>query len=377
MASNLFVESLESRMLLSANIVVQAQGLVIPNGNAVTTRADFTDFGPMSVSSGAATRRFVIKNTGDAPLSLSTLRINGVNRADFRITKAPTGDIAPGAKANVVVSFDPLARGVRGATVVISSNDPSIPNNTFAIKGKGLNTVTLPDGLQYTTTVPGTGPAAMPGNGLKVDYTGFLLNGVVFDSSLNPGRSPFFFQIIDTTDPSKMHVIQGWNEGMQGMRVGEHRTLFIPANLAYGPAGSGPIPANAPLVFEVTLLAYPTLNVLGPAQAPIPSGSPVRASLGTQFGTTTNGHSVSRTFLLQTDDSQNAALGLYTVNFSGTQSGQFAYSVANYDNTLGGWPVTITYKGTKVGTADVTVSIPNSNPYYPNYTFNIHAQTTA
>lgn len=387
MANKVFVESLESRMMLSASavpllvaphIVVQGQTVVIANGDTVASRQDFTDFGPMSTSGGATTRRFIIQNTGDAPLIVSTLKIVGLNAGDFRITKAPTTNIAPGAQAAVVVRFIPVEAGKRSASVVIRSNDPSIPKDTFVIGGKGLNTIDLPNGLKYATTVAGSGLAAAAGNGLKVDYTGFLLNGVVFDSSLKPGRTPFFFQIIDTTDPTKMRVIPGWNEGMQGMRPGEHRTLIIPASLGYGGSVQGSIPANSALVFEVKLLGYPSIHVQLPNAVRIPSGSTtISPSLGTQFGTTTKGHSISRTIILQSDDSQNAALGLTTINFSGTQAGLFTYAVSNYDSTLGGWPIRLTYKATRIGIANVTVSIPNSNPAHPNYTFAIHAKTVA
>lgn len=380
MSTTRFIESLESRVLMSASpsLLVQGQNVTIPRGDATISMNDFTDFGPMSTSSGASRRQYVIKNTGTAPLTISSLKIVGTDPADFTITKSPTGAIAPGAQGVFIVKFQPQAEGARSAKVVLVSNDPT-PRYSFAISGEGLNMTTLADGLQYATTVAGSGIPVAAGYGVKVDYTGFLLNGVVFDSSLNPGRTPLYVQIVGGTDPTKMHVIQGWDEGLQGMLPGEHRTLIIPSSLGYGATGSAPsIPPNATLVFEVTLLGYPYLRVRGQDNTMIPSGSTtLSASAGTEFGTTTKGQTVTRQFLLKTDDASNSGLGLYTINFSGTQSGQFTWSASPYDSVLGGWPLTITYKAGKIGTANVTVSIPNGDPNHVNYTFLIHGQTTA
>ena len=382
MASKVFVESLESRTLLSAavalvaavpapSIVVQGQGVVIATGDAVPSWQDFTDFGPMSTSSGAATRRYLIKNTGTKPLKISTIAVAGLNAGDYVITKAPTGNIAPGTQAAVVISFSPLAAGLRSGRVVIRSNDPSIPKDTFVIQGQGLTTTELPDGLQYATTVAGSGRAATIGDNLIVQYMGFLPNGTVFD----PGRAPYLVKIVGGTDPTKWQVIQGWDVGLQGMLPGEDRTLFIPASLGYGVAGYPPdIPPNATLIFETRLRGFgPYLKVLGQNNVRIPSGSTVPSiSLGTDFGTTMLGQTVQPlSFILKTNDPD--VINLSWPTFTGTQAGRFTFVPGNYDSTLGGWPFTITYKA-KIGTANVTVSIPSDDPRGP-YTFNIHAQT--
>ncbi len=95
----------------------------------------------------------------------------------------------------------------------------------------------------------GSGPEAKSGDTVTVNYTGTLLDGTKFDSSLNPGRTPFQF----TIDQSQ--VIQGWHLGVKGMKVGEKRRLTIPPELAYGSEGAGgAIPPNATIVFEIDLL---------------------------------------------------------------------------------------------------------------------------
>ncbi len=103
--------------------------------------------------------------------------------------------------------------------------------------------------LKSTDLKVGTGQAVSPGANVTVYYTGAVAStGIIFQSTSDTGQPASF---------SLDQVIQGWTQGIPGMKVGGTRQLLIPANEAYGaspPAGSG-IPANAPLVFNVTLLS--------------------------------------------------------------------------------------------------------------------------
>jgi hypothetical protein len=111
-----------------------------------------------------------------------------------------------------------------------------------------------PARLTVNDTVNGSGSAAVAGQTLTVNYTGWLYNpsapdfkGQQFDSSV--GRSAFSFKL------GAGYVIQGWDQGMVGMKVGGKRTLLIPSHLGYGTSGSGSsIPGNAALVFDVELV---------------------------------------------------------------------------------------------------------------------------
>ena len=110
-----------------------------------------------------------------------------------------------------------------------------------------------PVAFQKIDTTAGTGAEAKAGSHVTVNYTGWLYlpdapdhHGEKFDSSI--GRKPFTFRL------GSGMVIPGWDQGVDGMKVGGKRTLVIPAALGYGAEGAGPIPPNANLIFDVELL---------------------------------------------------------------------------------------------------------------------------
>ena len=111
---------------------------------------------------------------------------------------------------------------------------------------------TTASGLQYEDTTVGEGSEATKGQNVSVHYTGWLYNngeqGSKFDSS-HDRNAPFEFSL------GAGMVIKGWDEGVQGMKIGGKRTLIIPAALGYGARGAGGvIPPNATLKFDVELL---------------------------------------------------------------------------------------------------------------------------
>lgn len=108
---------------------------------------------------------------------------------------------------------------------------------------------TTSSGLKYRDLTVGTGDEAGKGDTAVVHYTGWLVDGTKFDSSVDRGE-PFRFPV------GAARVIKGWDEGVAGMREGGKRRLVIPPDLGYGPGGTpdGTIPPNATLLFDVELI---------------------------------------------------------------------------------------------------------------------------
>lgn len=119
-------------------------------------------------------------------------------------------------------------------------------NTAFLEKNKTApGVVTTQSGLQYKIIKPGTGSKPTADQKVKVHYTGKLLDGKVFDSSVERGEPAVF---------GVSQVIPGWVEALQLMTVGSQWEIYIPSNLAYGEHGTQGIPGNSLLIFEVELL---------------------------------------------------------------------------------------------------------------------------
>jgi FKBP-type peptidyl-prolyl cis-trans isomerase len=128
-----------------------------------------------------------------------------------------------------------------------TSGDSNAPTTTASTPAVGGDMTTTASGLKYQVMKRGTGTVSPKATDtVKVHYHGTLLNGTVFDSSVQRGQ-PISFPL--------NQVIPGWTEGVQLMKVGDKFKFEIPANLAYGPNSPSPaIPPNSTLVFEVELL---------------------------------------------------------------------------------------------------------------------------
>src|SRR5438477_617363 len=106
---------------------------------------------------------------------------------------------------------------------------------------------TTESGLRYKVTELGAGKEVMPGDKVSVHYTGNLMDGKIFDSSVER-EQPISFEL------GRGMVIKGWEEGIAMMKVGDKMRLIIPSELGYGQRGIGAIPANATLIFDVELM---------------------------------------------------------------------------------------------------------------------------
>ena len=143
---------------------------------------------------------------------------------------------------HLAVALFPLAFAACGSDAS-TANYPLVPieSTTFApsLNVNLASSIKTASGLYYKDLSVGTGATIVSGMAINVKYSGALANGTVFDA----GTYPF-------TIPGQ--VIQGWNEGLLGMKVGGVRQLIIPPSLGYGASGSYPvIPPNAVLVFSV------------------------------------------------------------------------------------------------------------------------------
>lgn len=140
-------------------------------------------------------------------------------------------------------------RPVRSFTTAIGDYQIRKETHSMSMPEINLPTTVTPSGLEFIDVVVGSGTEARSGNNVSVHYTGWLTNGVKFDSSVDRGQ-PFPFKL------GAGNVIRGWDQGVAGMKVGGKRRLIIPADLGYGSRGAGGvIPPNAKLIFDVELLA--------------------------------------------------------------------------------------------------------------------------
>ena len=132
--------------------------------------------------------------------------------------------------------------------------------------------------LDYVDTKIGVGPLAQPHKWYTVHYTGYLLDGTKFDSSVDRGE-PISF-------PYGTHrVIEGWDTGFEGMRVGGKRRLYVPYQLGYGENGQRQIPPKAELIFDVELVAQSDSQPAPPkppAPHPAPNGATPEPNGATQ-----------------------------------------------------------------------------------------------
>ena len=146
-----------------------------------------------------------------------------------------------------VVSVLILAGGVY--YLISNKNTTPVDNDINLVEEQEeMNTVQDFDEFTFNTITPGTGAEAVLGNKVSVHYEGTLIDGTKFDSSYDR-KEPLETQI------GVGQVIEGWDKGVVGMKVGGKRKLTIPSGLGYGERGSGAsIPPNADLIFEVELL---------------------------------------------------------------------------------------------------------------------------
>ncbi len=162
---------------------------------------------------------------------LSALMIIGLLTACSSKKSETTTETTVTQKKEQVVTTTPPA-----------SNIPALPEDA--------TTITTASGMQYVDIIVGEGDSPVAGNMVTVHYTGWLLDGKKFDSSVDRNQ-PFQFKI------GAGQVIKGWDEGVASMQRGGQRRLILPPELAYGARGAGGvIPPDATLIFDVQLIDF-------------------------------------------------------------------------------------------------------------------------
>ncbi|MCD8394999.1 MAG: FKBP-type peptidyl-prolyl cis-trans isomerase [Bacteroidales bacterium] len=150
------------------------------------------------------------------------------------------------AKKEIQAFFEKMQKEQEAEAAKMAEVNKKAGEEFLAENGKRVDVLTTPSGLQYEVITQGEGPKPTASDRVEVHYTGKLIDGTVFDSSVDRGVPATF---------GVTQVIPGWVEALQLMNEGSKWRLFIPSNLAYGPQGApGAIPPNATLIFDVELL---------------------------------------------------------------------------------------------------------------------------
>lgn len=151
------------------------------------------------------------------------------------------------AKAEIQAFFTEMEKKQQEAAAAAGEENLKAGEAFLLENGKRAEVKTTPSGLQYEVLAEGDGPTPSATDQVEVHYTGKLLDGTVFDSSVDRGIPATF---------GVNQVIPGWVEALQLMKAGSKWRLFIPSNLAYGPTGTpgGPIGPNSTLLFDVELI---------------------------------------------------------------------------------------------------------------------------
>ena len=194
---------------------------------------------------------FVGKQLGLAELGFSKEQTDSMVKG---LLAAAGGREAPYNIEQIGPQMDTLMRGKQAAYLnKIRDQNLGEAKAFFEKLKENKNVVELPSGLRYEVVQPGTGAYPKATDSVKVNYTGRLINGTVFDSSVD-AKEPAVLQL--------NKVIPGWSEGLQKINTGGKIRLYIPPDLAYGDSGQGSIPPGATLIFDVDLL-----EIGGPAPA--------------------------------------------------------------------------------------------------------------
>ena len=170
---------------------------------------------------------------------------DGLSNAEPKLTEEQIAEAVQAFETVMAAKREEMQQAEQQASQMQADANLAEGSAFLAENGSKEGVVTTESGLQYRVLVAGSGAKPSVDSMVEVHYAGRLLDGTEFDSSIKRGVPAQF---------GVTQVIAGWTEALQLMTEGSKWELFIPADLAYGPGGTGPIGPNATLIFEVELL---------------------------------------------------------------------------------------------------------------------------
>ncbi|HEY0946073.1 MAG TPA: FKBP-type peptidyl-prolyl cis-trans isomerase [Opitutaceae bacterium] len=204
---------------------------------------------------------FIGKRVGLAELGFTDAQVESMIKG---LKQAAGGGEAPYKLEEIGPEMDKFMQAKQGQYVEKLRQQGMAESTKFLAEIKAKpGVVTLPSGLAYEIVKPGEGEYPKATDTVKVHYTGTLVNGTVFDSSVQRG---------EPMEIALNQVIPGWTEGMQKINKGGKIKLYVPPQLGYGDNGQGGIPPAATLIFDVELLE---IKAATPAATPAPAPAPV------------------------------------------------------------------------------------------------------
>ena len=205
---------------------------------------------------------FIGKRVGLTELEFSQTEIDALIKG---LSAAASGKESPYELEKIGPAMDEFMQKKQAAYLSKLKDQNTAANQSFFTKLKeNKNVVELPSGLRYEIVKQGDGPAPKPNETVKVHYTGTLIDGSVFDSSVQRGE-PAEFPLDQ--------VIAGWTEGIQKVNKGGKIKLYVPPQLGYGDDGRPGIPPGSTLIFDVELL---DIKPAATAPAPAPPAPPTK-----------------------------------------------------------------------------------------------------
>ncbi|WP_291131846.1 choice-of-anchor D domain-containing protein [Flavobacterium sp. UBA7682] len=357
----------------------------IIDGSTTISTTTHTDFGTLDISTGTATRTYIIQNTGTAVLTISNPTVSGTNAADFSISTNPaTLSIAAGASTTFVVTFNPSASGARNATVNIVNNDRNENPYNFSIQGNGVNpeinlqgnSNNITDGSASISLTNHTDFGSLDIASATITRTYTIQNtGTTVLTISNPtisGTNAADFAI--TTNPATLSIAAGAS------------TTFV---VTFNPSAIGTRNATINIVnndanestYDFAIQGTGTnseINLQGNSNNIIDGSTSISTTIHTDFGSiNVTAGTATRTYTIQ--NTGTSALIISNPTISGTNAGDFTVTTNPATLSIATGASTtfiVTFNPSASGTRNAIVNIVNNDSNENPYDFAIQGTGT-